>query len=113
MSIKNGAIVVGFLILLFGVDYIVIRKRVSDLGDRALPVYTSESLAQFNGEDGKRPILLALDGLVYDVSPGAEDFYNPGESYHYLVGKDASVWLHLFGDTLIKKKYQVVGVYRE
>jgi len=39
-------------------------------------VYTPESLAPFDGKDGGR-ILLAIDGIVFDVSNGRH-FYGPG-----------------------------------
>lgn len=95
-----------------GIDYGIIRQRVDSTNNPSLPVYDQITLAKYNGEDKSLPILLALDGLVYDVSAGATNFYNPGESYHYLVGKDSSTVLHVFGDSLIKKKYPVVGVYK-
>ena len=38
-------------------------------------VYTPKTLAPFNGEDGKR-ILLAIKGVVYDVTAG-RNFYGP------------------------------------
>lgn len=108
---KAGKVaIVGWVILLVLVDWWIWRNRVDDAsGD--LPVYTAITLTQHDGSTDA-PVLLALDGLVYDVSAGRVDFYNPGESYHYLVGKDASSWLHIYGAGLIKEKYPVVGVYQ-
>jgi predicted heme/steroid binding protein len=54
---------------------------------------------------------LALDGYVYDVSAGREEYYNKGKPYHELVGKDSSQMLHIAGADLIRKKYPVVGIY--
>lgn len=78
-----------------------------------LPVYTKEDLKRYNGENLDAPVYLALDGYVYDVSPGREDFYNPGKVYHYLTGRDSSIELHLAGAGIIRKKYQLVGKYKE
>ena len=86
--------------------------RINESIDQPLPEYDSEALMRFDGTDPNKPIYLALDGLVYDVSMGREMYYGPGESYHYLVGRDASQPLHVFGAEIIKKKYQVVGRYR-
>ncbi|KAF9535020.1 cytochrome b5-like heme/steroid binding domain-containing protein [Crepidotus variabilis] len=50
-------------------------------------LFSQEGLATFNGEDG-RPIYLAIDGDVYDVSKGKA--YQPGGSYHHFAGVDAA-----------------------
>lgn len=42
--------------------------------------YTPKTLEPFNGKDGKR-ILLAIKGVVYDVTAG-RNFYGPGELPH-------------------------------
>jgi predicted heme/steroid binding protein len=49
-------------------------------------LFSEESLAQYNGENG-RPLYLAIDGDVFDVSKGAA--YHPGGSYYHFVGIDA------------------------
>jgi predicted heme/steroid binding protein len=72
--------------------------------------YTATELSQYIGIDPSKPILLALDGLVYDVTAGRE-FYQPGGSYHDLAGKDSSTELHLVGGDIIKRKYPVVGTF--
>lgn len=78
-----------------------------------LPVFNQVTISKYNGNDANIPIYLALDGYVYDVSAGRENFYAPGESYHDIVGKDSSVLLHVFGADIIKKKYKIVGVYKK
>lgn len=78
-----------------------------------LPVYTSSELVKYDGSDIDKPIYLALDGFVYDVSDGRNDFYAPGEAYHELVGKDSSALLSIFGGDIIRKKYRIVGVYKQ
>ncbi|PCH34770.1 cytochrome b5 [Wolfiporia cocos MD-104 SS10] len=50
--------------------------------------YTPHTLEPFNGEDGKR-ILLAIDGVVYDVTAG-RNFYGPNGMYANFAGRDAS-----------------------
>ncbi|OLL22515.1 Membrane steroid-binding protein 1 [Neolecta irregularis DAH-3] len=54
------------------------------------PVELSEAeLARFDGSDPSRPIYLAMDGEVYDVS-SSRATYGPGGSYHFFSGKDAA-----------------------
>ncbi|PPR02474.1 hypothetical protein CVT24_002023 [Panaeolus cyanescens] len=50
-------------------------------------LFSESLLAKYNGEDG-RPLYLAIDGDVYDVSKGKA--YQPGGSYHHFVGTDAA-----------------------
>jgi predicted heme/steroid binding protein len=45
-------------------------------------------LAEYDGKVEGRPIYLAIDGDVYDVSKGKA--YQPGGSYHILAGVDAA-----------------------
>jgi predicted heme/steroid binding protein len=77
-----------------------------------LPVFTTDSLARYDGTDPTKPVYLAMDGWVYDVSPGREEFYQPGKPYHDLVGKDSTAMLRVAGGEIIKRKYAVVGQYR-
>ncbi|POS85807.1 hypothetical protein EPUL_002678 [Erysiphe pulchra] len=51
--------------------------------------FTDDDLKLFDGRDTKKPILLAINGTVYDVTLGRR-FYGPGGSYHFFAGKDAS-----------------------
>ncbi|KAJ7047776.1 cytochrome b5-like heme/steroid binding domain-containing protein [Mycena alexandri] len=50
-------------------------------------LFSENTLAEFNGEN-ERPTFLAIDGDVYDVSKGKS--YQPGGSYHFMVGRDAA-----------------------
>ncbi|KAI0337867.1 cytochrome b5 [Trametopsis cervina] len=50
--------------------------------------FTPKTLAPFNGENGKR-ILLAIKGVVYDVTAG-RNFYGPNGMYENFAGRDAS-----------------------
>ncbi|RDL35446.1 putative membrane steroid-binding protein 2 [Venustampulla echinocandica] len=51
--------------------------------------YTEDALAAYDGTDPDLPILLALNGTVYDVSKGRRH-YGPGGGYQYFSGADAS-----------------------
>ncbi|KAF9267231.1 cytochrome b5 [Marasmius fiardii PR-910] len=50
--------------------------------------YTPKSLQPFNGVDSQR-ILLAINGIVFDVSAG-RNFYGPNGMYGNFAGRDAS-----------------------
>ncbi|KAF5092469.1 hypothetical protein D0Z03_002845 [Geotrichum reessii] len=50
--------------------------------------FTPTILAKFNGE-GKKPVLLAVKGDVFDVTSG-KSFYGPGGPYSNFAGRDAS-----------------------
>eukprot|EP01134_Creolimax_fragrantissima_P003870 CFRG3870T1 len=70
------------------------HSTVAPLGSTPMPqptsykTYSLEDLASCDGEDG-RPLLLALNGVVYDVSTGAKH-YGKGGGYRLFAGKDAS-----------------------
>jgi len=54
------------------------------------PIYlTPEELATYDGTDASKPIYLAINGTIYDVSANART-YGPGGSYHYFAGCDAA-----------------------
>ncbi|KAI7217269.1 hypothetical protein KC333_g4338 [Hortaea werneckii] len=50
---------------------------------------TDAELALYNGTDPTKPVLLALNGTIYDVSAGRR-VYGPGGSYHVFAGRDAA-----------------------
>lgn len=50
---------------------------------------TDLEIAQFSGEDETKPIYLAINGTIYDVSVGARH-YGPKGSYHIFAGREAS-----------------------
>jgi len=45
---------------------------------------TRKELKEFDGNDAKKPILLACKGTIFDVSSG-RDFYGPGNIYFLLL----------------------------
>lgn len=49
-------------------------------------------LASSDGKDPSKPILVAIEGTVFDVSAGAEH-YGPGGSYHVFAGKEIARYL--------------------
>ncbi|GMJ11125.1 membrane-associated progesterone binding protein 2 [Hibiscus trionum] len=50
---------------------------------------TPQQLLQFNGSDPSKPIYVAINGRIYDVTSG-KSFYGPGGAYAMFAGKDAS-----------------------
>ncbi|TVY38854.1 Membrane steroid-binding protein, partial [Lachnellula occidentalis] len=51
--------------------------------------YTDADLAAYDGTNPDLPILLAINGTIFDVSRGRK-FYGPGGSYSFFAGADAS-----------------------
>jgi len=51
-------------------------------------LFTEAGLAQYGGTDPDKPIYVAIDGDVYDVTQGKA--YQPGGPYHILAGVDAA-----------------------
>ncbi|KLO16380.1 cytochrome b5 [Schizopora paradoxa] len=52
-------------------------------------LFSEEGLAKFDGSDPNKPIYLAIDHDVYDVTEGRKT-YGPGGSYHFMAGRDAA-----------------------
>lgn len=67
-----------------------------------------DELKGYDGTVENRPIYLAYEGYVYNVTEGKE-FYKPGGVYHSLAGRDATKELDFAGGSIIKKKYPIVG----
>lgn len=54
------------------------------------PLYlTPDELTVYDGTDPTKPIYLAINGTIYDVSANRRT-YGPGGSYHYFAGCDAA-----------------------
>lgn len=51
--------------------------------------YTTAELRAYDGSDPEKPILLAINGTVYDVSAGSKH-YGPGGAYHFFAGAHAT-----------------------
>ncbi|KAG8865367.1 hypothetical protein FRB96_000257 [Tulasnella sp. 330] len=71
--------------------WLTTRHYMQFIPDGVQMAYTEQSLARFDGTDPEKPLLLALDGIVYDVSKGqGRRIYGPGGGYHQFAGKDAA-----------------------
>ncbi len=108
-------IIIGIIVLQIGVALSVwtltkslIAKPAIATAETQLPTMTLSQLKEFDGTDPNKPIYLAMDGKIYDVSAGRE-YYEPIGSYHMLAGTDASAMLHIAGGSIIQKKYKVIA----
>jgi len=52
--------------------------------------YTLDELSQYDGSDSNKPILIGINGKIFDVSRGAM-FYGKGASYNVFAGRDATL----------------------
>jgi membrane-associated progesterone receptor component len=73
------------------------RERTQPAAREPLPVgeardYTADELRAFNGSDPKLPVLLALEGRVFDVTHG-RSFYGKGGPYEMFAGRECAVAL--------------------
>lgn len=68
-------------------------KHIKAAYKRFLPeserIFTARQLAEYDGSDPAKPIYLAINGRVYDVSAGPS-YYGKGGSYSFFSGKDAA-----------------------
>ncbi|EGR48609.1 uncharacterized protein TRIREDRAFT_77955 [Trichoderma reesei QM6a] len=54
------------------------------------PLYlTPEELSAYDGKDPSKPVYIAINGTIFDVSLGRH-IYGPGGSYNYFAGCDAA-----------------------
>lgn len=64
--------------------------RLTRLSSQQGPLrLTDAQLSAYDGKDLSKPIYLALNGTIYDVSAGRH-MYGPGGSYDFFAGRDAS-----------------------
>ncbi|XP_004613096.1 neudesin isoform X2 [Sorex araneus] len=68
-----------------------IRGQVTKKREPVSPVrlFTEEELARYNGVEVNKPILMAVKGVVFDVS-SEKQFYGRGAPYNALTGKDST-----------------------
>jgi predicted heme/steroid binding protein len=113
-TMKTTKVAIIVVLVLLAADWFYLRQvqRQSVVNVDKTVVYDRRELAKYDGSDASKPIYLALEGYVYDVTQGGADFYGEGQAYHYLAGKDASIPLQLFGSEIVKNKYHIVGIYR-
>mmetsp|Transcript_27330 Transcript_27330/g.78775 ORF Transcript_27330/g.78775 Transcript_27330/m.78775 type:complete len:242 (-) Transcript_27330:981-1706(-) len=65
-------------------------------------VWSEEELAPYDGSDPDGPILLAVDGIVFNVWKG-RSFYGWGGEYHIMAGRDAT---RLLAKTTLKEEIE-------
>lgn len=68
------------------------RTRITDVKSwwpSQKTMFSETQLAKFDGTDPLKPVYLAIDGDVYDVTEGRR-IYGPGGSYHTFAGRDAA-----------------------
>lgn len=64
-------------------------------GEAACPFpegLTSDQVRLYDGSDPSKPLLIVVDGVVFDVSAG-RGFYGPGGPYALFAGRDVTVCL--------------------
>lgn len=61
----------------------------NDTSSTGLGLMSEEELQTYDGSDPNKPLLMAIKGHVYDVSP-SRLFYGPGGPYALFAGRDAS-----------------------
>ena len=59
-----------------------------------------KNLREYDGTDPDKPIYLAIDGKIYDVS-ASPNFYGPGGHYHHFTGRDASRAVSILGARVV------------
>lgn len=70
--------------------HLPLRTLLIDLPPQKGPVsLTDAQLLAYDGTDESKPIYLALNGTIYDVTAGRR-LYGPGGGYHVFAGKDAA-----------------------
>ncbi|KAI8720572.1 Cytochrome b5 heme-binding domain-containing protein [Fusarium sp. LHS14.1] len=71
-------------------DYLTVKYYKELINGPPPPNYlTLDELELYDGTDPDRPLLLAINGTIYDVSAGRR-MYGPGGSYHYFAATDAA-----------------------
>lgn len=110
LEIKIASIVI--ILLVFLLTILNLNSNIITAQEVGLPIYTIDSIKEFDGTDLNKPVFIAYEGYVYDVSEGRNDFYNVDRDYHYLAGKDSTAELNIVGGSIIKKKYKIVGRYK-
>ena len=115
MKNKSILILIVFFLIVASGSFFLSNSRNNNLQASSqstdlLRQFTSDEIKPFDGTDENKPIYIAYNGLVYDVSAGRE-FYRLSGPYHYLAGRDSSIELNIAGGGIIKNKYPVVGQY--
>lgn len=112
MTIKKILLIILVLAVYFFVKFNNRTEPVSNVVNTELPVFSIDLLKEFDGSDPTKPIYIGYEGNVYDVSSGRDSFYGHGEVYNYLTGKDSTTELNIAGGSIIKSKYQIIGIIK-
>ena len=71
---------------------------------------TEADLRAYDGTDDSKPIYLAINGTIYDVS-ASPAFYGPGGHYHHFTGRDASrAWVTECWDSEDQLTWRMDGI---
>lgn len=70
-------------------DYQGKWRRIATYLPKHEALFTEAGLAKFDGSDPTKPLYVAIDGIVYDVSSNRRT-YGPGGSYGFMSGRDAA-----------------------
>ncbi len=81
----------------------------SDERFKNLPSISREELLRHDGIKTDT-LYIGYHCVVYDVTEGKEKFYGETKAYHYLVARDATKQLEIFGGDIIEEKYPAVGI---
>ncbi|KAJ1646006.1 hypothetical protein LPJ64_002470 [Coemansia asiatica] len=94
-----GRVIMGLLVLSISLSYLITETAFwghqskwtnwRNYIPRKQQVFTQAELAKYDGRNPELPLLLAIEGDVYDVTSGW-GFYGPGSTYNIFVGRDAS-----------------------
>ena len=89
------------------VSFESLQVAVAGSGHTKLP---DAELRQYDGTDTTKPIYLAINGTIFDVSV-SPSFYGPGGHYHHFVGRDASrAWVTECWDSEEQLTWKMDGV---
>ena len=112
MLIKKIILITMTLVLLTATGKMVTMlpffEKKSVVVDMNLKKMTVDELKKYDGTDPSRPIYLAYEGNIYDVT-GGKEFYQKGGVYHFLAGKDSTSELNFAGGGIIKRKYPIIA----
>lgn len=86
------------------------RKQHPEYG--SLPIFSIDELAKYDGVKNEKTYV-GFHCVVYDVTEGKNNYYADGKGYHYLVGRDATKQLDIFGGDIIESKYPKVGLLND
>jgi predicted heme/steroid binding protein len=108
---KDKRLLILLFVAIFVVTLFVALRRSEPVVPKVAAtqmVITLADLKNYDGTDATKPVYIAYEGNIYDVTEGRK-WYQPDGSYHWLTGKDATTDLNLVGGDIIKRKYPIVG----